>query len=32
MRKFQFLKEKEYQTFELPKGKMVNVYACKYDC
>lgn len=32
MRVFQFLKEKEYQTFELPNGKMVNVYACKYDC
>ena len=32
MRKFQFLKEKEYQTFELPNGKMVNVYACRYDC
>lgn len=32
MRKFQFLKEKEYQTFELPNGKMVNVYACKYNC
>ena len=32
MRKFQFLEEKEYQTFELSNGKMVNVYACKYDC
>ena len=32
MRAFQFLKEKEYQTFELPNGKMVNVYACRYDC
>ena len=32
MRKFQFLKEKEYMAFELPNGKMVNVYACKYDC
>lgn len=32
MRKFQFLTEKEYQTFELPTGKWVNVYTCKYNC
>ena len=32
MRKFQFLNEKEYRVFELPNGKWVDVYACKYDC
>ena len=32
MRKFQFLKEKEYRVFELPNGKWVDVYSCKYNC
>lgn len=32
MRKFQFLIEKEYRVFELPNGKWVDVYACKYNC
>lgn len=32
MKKFEFLQEKSYRCFQLPNGKLVDVYSCRYDC
>ena len=32
MKKFYFLEEKSYRCFQLPNGKLVDVYSCRYDC
>lgn len=32
MKKFEFLEEPSYRCFQLPNGKLVDVYSCRYDC
>lgn len=31
MKKLLFVSEKQYRCFQLPNGKLIDVYSCKYD-